>query len=93
MRKVFPEALRAEMVYGLDGKLRVVILAFAMPQERDEVMQSRRRVGERGLVMQRAYNRGARTRGSVRVIVHQLGRQEEHDQQHQEVRQQLGMQR
>jgi hypothetical protein len=68
VRFTFSTAARAEMVYNLGGKLRVVIVSYSATRERDAAMQKPTYTNGNKLKLCEAYSRRARTRGSVRTI-------------------------
>jgi len=70
VKRAFPEAVRAEMVYDDRGKLKVVMVSFKEASQCEAALRKEAVVGKRTLVTSRAYSRRARSNGKNRVMVH-----------------------
>jgi hypothetical protein len=99
VKRAFPEAVRAEMVYDDRGKLKVVMVSFKEASQCEAALRKEAVVGKRTLVTGRAYSRRARSNGKNRVMVHtwlehgkwllrrrdtEWGKEEEHKRKQQE---------
>jgi hypothetical protein len=71
VKVAFPNAVRAEMVYGIEGRLSVVVVSFVTNEECATALNSGAQAQGKPLVISKAYSRRARTHnGRDRVIVH-----------------------